>query len=269
MSSIFEFNDYKHYVNTWLEQQPKGGRGLLSQIAKELGIHTTLLSHTLRGEKHLNSEQGILLAEYMGLSEAETHFLLLLIQRDRAGNTKLQQKYQKDILQIRADSKDVSKRVLTHTQLTETQKAQFYSSWLYSAIRQLSSIPHYQSRAKLGSAFDIKKEEFNTALKFLLETELCVEKDNRIDIGPANTHIEATSPFVFLHHKNWRIKALEKHNNLSADELMYSAPFTISEEDFAYVREELVRFIQSLIKTVGKTKNERLACFNADLFFVK
>lgn len=269
MKNIYEFNDYKEFVNYWLEIQPKAGRGLLSQIAKELGIHTTLLSHTLRGDKHLNSEQGILLADYLGLSENECHFFLLLIQRDRAGNIKLKQKYEKDILQIRTELKDVSKRVLTHAKLTETQKAQFYSSWIYAAIRQLSSIPEYQTRAKLAGAFEIKKDELNRVLNFLLEAGLCVEKDNRLLIGPANTHIETSSPYVFSHHKNWRLKGFEKHNNLSPEELMYSAPFTISEKDFAHIREEVIKLIQNLVTTVGKTKNERLACFSVDLFYLK
>ncbi len=33
--------------------------------------------------------------------------------------------------------------------------------------------------------------------------------------------------------------------------------------------EEVIKLIQKLISTAGKTRNERLACLNVDLFFVK
>ncbi len=269
MKAIFEFNDYKEFANEWLELQPKGGRGLLSQIARELSIHTTLLSHTLRGDKNLTSEQAILLAEFIGLQQLETDFFLLLVQRDRAGNLKLKQKYENDIRKIKSDSQEVSKRVVSNVELTDVQQAQFYSSWLYPAIRQLSSLPNYQNAIELLQAFNVKKDEFHRVLKFLIESDLCIEKNGKIKIGPSNTHINSKSPFVFQHHKNWRIKAFEKHNNLLPEELMYTAPFTISNKDFETFREEVVKLIQKLIKTAEKTTGERLACLNIDLFFVK
>lgn len=123
--------------------------------------------------------------------------------------------------------------------------------------------------ASLGQAFDLKREELNRILGFLIETGLCVERGSKVEIGPANTHVESHSPFVFQHHKNWRIKALEKHNRLDVDDLMYTAPFTISEKDLASFREEAIKLIQKLVKVAGRTTNERLACLNLDLFLLK
>ncbi len=243
--------------------------GLLGQIAKELGIHTTLLSHTLRGDKNLTPEQAILLAEFMNLPTTESDYFLLLVQIERAGNFKLKQKYQRDLNKIKFEAKEISRRVKSNMELSEEEKAQFYSSWLYSGIRQLTSIEGYNTPGDLSRAFNIKKEEFNRVLEFLLETGLCKERSGKIKIGPSNTHIDSKSPYVFQHHKNWRIKAFEKHNNLLPEELMYTAPFTMSNKDFESLREEVIKLIQKLISTSEKTKNERLACLNIDLFFVK
>jgi uncharacterized protein (TIGR02147 family) len=269
MKNIFDYNDYKAYVNIWIQEQPRKGRGLLSEIARSLGIHTTLLSHTLRGDKDLTPEQAIQLADFISLPNLEADYFLLLVLRDRAGNTRLKEKYKKDLDKMKADAREVSSRVTIHQELNKEQQAQFYSSWIYTAIRQLTSIGQFTSPLELSRAFDIKKDEFNRVIHFLLETGLCKQQNGKIMIGPANTHVDSKSPFVFQHHKNWRIKALEKHNNLLPEELMYTAPFTISQKDFEFLREEVIQLIQKLIKTADKTKNEHLACLNIDLFFVK
>lgn len=70
---------------------------------------------------------------------------------------------------------------------------------------------------------------------------LCIESGNQIKIGSNSTHLAAQSPFIFNHHKNWRIKGLEWHNNLSSDELMYTAPSTVSIDDFLLFLEKVVQ----------------------------
>lgn len=109
----------------------------------------------------------------------------------------------------------------------------------------------------------------NRVIDFLVTTGLCVESGNHVKIGPNKTHLESQSPFIFNHHKNWRLKGFEKHNNLSANDLMYTAPFTVSQKDFLLFREKLVQLIEQLVKMAGDTQSELLACFNADLFVLQ
>lgn len=267
--SIYKAAHYKSFINDWLENQPGRGRGLLTKIAAEIGIHTTLLSHTIRGEKHLTVEQALHLAEFIGLNEQEADCFLLLVQIERAGTARLKNKFKRDLERLRSKSSEIVNRVPTSTAMTEEKKSVFYSSWLYSALRQITCLEKYQTREALLSAFPVSREELNRALDFLLQTGLCREDKKKIVIGPAKTHLEAKSPFVYMHHKNWRLKGMEKHGNLSPEELMYSAPFTISQEDFEAFREQIVKLIESLVRTTDQTKSERLACFNVDLFYVK
>lgn len=266
---IYEFNNYKEYLNNWISIQPNGGHGILSKLAKELNVHTTLLSHTIRGEKDLTIEQAYSIGEFIGLGEDESDYFILLVQIERAGHHGLKNKLRKDLKKMKSKSQNIVTRVRTDMSLSTSEKAEFYSSWLYSAIRQLASIEQFQSRSALMGAFDIRRDELNRTLDFLIKTGLCVAADENVKIGPSNTHLEAQSPFVYNHHKNWRLKAIEKHNNMSNEDLMYTAPFTISNSDFGLLREKIIQFIEQFIKTADKTKNERLACLNIDLFFVK
>src|SRR5687767_2717599 len=54
------------------------------KLARAVKIQSSYLSSTLVGRVELNADQLFVIARYFGLSEAETDFLLLLRERDRA-----------------------------------------------------------------------------------------------------------------------------------------------------------------------------------------
>ena len=109
----------------------------------------------------------------------------------------------------------------------------------------------------------MKDEEGN-----MVVTKLAEETLQQLAVLTGGTYVRASNQSVGLDEILKRIKAMEKHNNLLPEELMYTAPFTISNKDFEFLREEVIQLIQKLIATADKTKNERLACLNIDLFFV-
>ncbi len=205
----------------------------------------------------------------MGLNEAESDYFILLVQIQRAGTQSLKRKFERDLQKIKTKSQDIATRVAVDARLSDSDAAQFYSSWLYAAVRQLSSIPEFQNRSRLLEKYNIKKDELNRVVDFLISTNLCIEKSGKVLIGPNKTHLDSKSPLVYLHHKNWRLKGIEKHNNLNENELMYSAPFTVSANDFLLFREKIVQLIQELVEITDSSKPETLACFNADLFFIE
>jgi hypothetical protein len=52
------------------------------------------------------------------------------------------------------------------------------------------------------------------------------------------THIEDSSPLVARHHRNWRIKAMERHPVMKPKtELAYTAPMTLAESDVLKIRD--------------------------------
>ncbi len=57
---------------------------------------------------------------------------------------------------------------------------------------------------------------------------------------------------------------MERHGHLEHEELAFSAPLTISEKDATKFKNELVKLIEKLGKTVGDSKSEKLMCLNID-----
>jgi uncharacterized protein (TIGR02147 family) len=263
---IFEFNDYKKYVEKRVSQMPKGGRGETQKIAKYLRMHSTRLSHVFRGQDHLTLEQGLDLCRYFGLNDLESEYFLALLQEAKAGSAHLQVFFRKKRQQIIEKSRQLSERVPGEHKLTDAEKALFYSNWYYSAIRLLCSLPGNHNVDSIAERFGLPRGRVSESLQFLLKQYLCVEKDGRLHMGPKSTHLEASSPIVTRLHSNWRIKAMEKHPALSPQELAFTSPMSIARKDAEKMREILVQAIERAVAFADTDAPDSLYCINVDLF---
>lgn len=268
--SIFEFTDYRPYVLERIKKLPKGGRGEFLKIANALGMHTSSISQVFKGQKRLTLEQGSRLAEHLGFSDLESDYLLNLLEKERAGTKDLEARIEKRLKKIREMASQLVNRTQRDLVLSEENKALFYSSWFYSAIRLATDIEGLQTIEALSEHFSLRPELTNQVLQFLIACGLCVEKDGLYKMGPKRTHLEATSPLISRHHMNWRMKAVERSTKLEHDdELQVSSPIVLSKKDALHVRDLLMTQVQEILKKAGPSPSETLYCLNVDWFKIK
>ena len=98
---------------------------------------------------------------------------------------------------------------------------------------------------------------------------MIVEKNGTFSSGPVATHLEKKSPHLIKHHTNWRLKAIQYAEQLSDQELMYSANISVSRKDFEIIREEFMAMIQKFVNIVKDSPAEDIAQFNLDFFWIK
>lgn len=268
MVSIYNFDDAKSFLMAHFQALPKRGRGQALRLAQHLRVHTTLVSQVLGGRKVFTLEQAADVAEFVGLTEPEGEFLLLLVQRERAGGAALREALGRQIRQRREAAKQLVARLKSDVKLKEEERAVFYSDWVFSAVRQLSAIPGFDSTEKIADYLGLSRARVKEVVDFLLATGLCVERSGRLAVGPQSTHLEASSPWVRVHHGNWRQKAMERVNDGKPSQLHYSAPMTLSARDAARLREMIVKFLESVDKLVEPSPSEELHCLNIDWFRV-
>jgi transcriptional regulator with XRE-family HTH domain len=87
--TIFEFDDYKKFVDSRIKDYPSGGRGVFKLMAEAMKVPRSTLSQVFNGERDLTFEQAIDLAGFLELSSLETDFFMALVERSRAGNPRL------------------------------------------------------------------------------------------------------------------------------------------------------------------------------------
>lgn len=270
MTSIFTFERYKDFLRERLKAMPKEGRGEIGKIAKMLSMHPTRVSQVLNSHVNLTMEQAASLTSYLGLAGSETEFFLALVQFERAGTEELKKISRATLERLRNQAKELKHRVPKDITLTDDQKAVFYSSWMYSAIRLATSIESLQSLDALANHFDLPRDRVRGILDFLLASGLVVEKSGQLGIGPQTTHLEKGSPLSLRHHSNWRLKAITRHERLTDSEIVYTCPVSIRREDQAEIRELIMQTIERFLKkVVASDPADTLACLNIDWFNVE
>lgn len=266
---IFEFIDYKKFAKKSFEKMPKRGHGQLGKLAKYMNVHSTFISQVFNGDKALNPEQGLLVAEFLGLNPLETQYLIKLIQKDRAGSEKYKNILQKEINELQDKARKISNRLTEVRSLRDEQKAIFYSDWYYSAIRLQVDIDGYQDLESISNHFGLPRQLAGEILDFLQSANLVERDGEKLKVGPSRTHLEPDSPFIKLHHLNWRQKALENIKSADISKLHYSAPMTLSKSDYEVVRKKIVKLIEEIGRVVDPSPPEELVCLNIDWFKVK
>lgn len=266
--NIFEQENYKEALKLYIRSKAKVPRGIFKNLANHLGVHATLVSQILAGTKDFTEEQIFSVCEFLGISKLESQYLWILVQIERAGSHKLRAHYLELKDQLRKQALQITNRVQKTHNLSEQEKAVFYSSWIYSAIHLFTSLNRDVRFEDVRQRFNLPAMKTRELLDFLVQIQLVIEHNGIFKPGPILTHLEKNSPFIFKHHTNWRLKAIQAAESITDQELMYSATISISKNDFTLLREEMAQVIQKFVNTVKDSPAEEIAQFNLDLFWL-
>lgn len=270
--TIFEFEDYKKFVDARIKDYPSGGRGVFKLMAEAMKVPRSTLSQVFNGDRDLTFEQAIDLAGFLELSVLETEFFMALVERSRAGNARLRAFAEKKIETLREKSKTLSGRIVKKIYVTDKEKNAFYSEWYYSAIRLLCSVPELDSVPALSAHLGLPLGRTKQVMEFLLGCGLIVQEKNGYKIGPSSTHIGNEDPLVFRHHQNWRQQAIRRFTEypyLEDDELCFTMPCTTDPDTMAKLRKSLLDAIVKITEQIDASKEAHLAFMNIDLLRVK
>ncbi len=135
--------------------------------------------------------------------------------------------------------------------------------WLFTSVGDGQKIDDVVERLSISRA--------NAAeiLSFLKNVQLCTEVDGKFKMKSQHLHLEFGSAFLARHHSNWRLKSLQRIEDLTDQEMMFTSPFSISKKDFLRIREELMKLIKSTSEVIKNSPAEDIACLNLELFWIK
>ncbi len=267
MITAFDYDEYKRCVNSWIERQPKSGHGQLRKLAAHLGINSVVMSQVFRGDRDLTLEQALGVTKFMGLSDLERDYFLLLVQKGRAGSHELKAVLQTQIEGMRTTVQALKNRV-KHQKFSEEERATFYSQWYYSAVRLGTSIPNMNTVSAIADLVEVDRAVVAKVMQFLLKNKLVVEENGKLTLGPQVTHVGHDSPFVNRHHTNWRLKALQALENVNETDLFYTGPMALSREAETAIRKLLIGLVENTTKKAVASDSETLRCLNIDWFGV-
>ena len=200
----------------------------------------------------------------MGLSSLETDYFLKLVQFERAGSESLKLLFKRHLKQLQTQSSEVKSHVPEAEILSDSDRAIFYSSWQYSLVRLLTSLPEFKTKEKMASHLGVSLSRIQEILDFLTSRNLCKEIKGHFHRTEKNTHIEAGSALAIRHHQNWRVKSLELQEKMNKEDLAFTAPVSISKNDSEKVRKILLNAISEIAKLIQSSPEEEVVYLGID-----
>ena len=264
--SIYEYKDYKRFIIDWMEQGPQKGRGLRKQLAEAMGCQTAFVTHVLSGDYHLSPEQTEAAARWMGLSDLDSEFLLLLVMYRRAGTKSLENMLRRQISERREQQTDLKKRVAIQESLSLEDQMTYYGSWHYAALHMALMNPTLRTIEGLQKYFQLPTTKILSVLDFLLKCGLIKNDKGQFKVAKPVLHLEFNSVLMSQHHTSWRLKSIEAIGSKSHENLHYSGVISLSKEDYEWVRERLSQLLKDIIDKIKESPDEQLACLNFDWF---
>ncbi len=265
--SIFSFFDYKRFLDASLKAKPRYGRGQLSALAKHMNMTSAQMSHVMRGDRDLTFEQALRATKFLGLNHTESQFFIEMVMFARAATQDLREFSKSRLESLKAEGLKLKNQVPQARELSDSEKARFYSSWIYSAVRLLSSVRPIVIEDVIA-IFHVERERASAVLNFLIETGLCLDTPDGTRMGSRTTFVPKNSPFIFKHHANWRAKALESAEAVTDGDLFFTSPVSLSNSDFEKLKIQITELIKSFSSTVKDSPEEAVACLNIDFFKV-
>ncbi len=263
---IFEYSDYKSYVLDLVAAYPKEGRGVFGKLAKALNVSSVLISQIFKGDKDLQIDHTIPLCKFFVLNELETEYFVALVSRKRAGNKELRHFYEQQIFQIQNKALNLKNHLNNNNEVSDEAKTEFYSTWIYAAIRNSCALPEVQTIDDLAELYRLPLNVLEEKVQFLLKNNLIAEGEEGLKLGIGSTHIPKESSLVHSHRKNWRLKAIDSFSNNDPEDLFFVAPMVISEDLAIKLRADLVDLIKGLYRDAPEGDPEVTCCLNIDLF---
>lgn len=242
-------------------------RGVKSSLAKYINCQPSYLSQVLNGRTQLTLEQGTDTADFFQLPELDKDYFMLLLQKERAGHTRLEKYYADKMQKILDKKNNLAQRLKEEAQgISQEAAEKYYSSWHYLAVHILTSIPSFDNTKKISEHLGLTLNKTEQILQFLVQHDFVNLKDNKYIIGSRHIHLEKDNPLNYHHQMNWRLQALDKVKSKDLSEINYAGVYSLSKADADHIKENIIKLIKSNLKIVAPSKEEVMYCTIIDFF---
>jgi uncharacterized protein (TIGR02147 family) len=268
--SIYNFQNYKPYLLAWIRNRPHRGRGTKLALAEACRCQSAYISRVLHGSAHFSLEHAEGVNRYLGHSEEERHYFLLMIQKERAGLPTLERYFAGQMEQIQQKRLVLKDRFQVKMDLSAEDQVTYYSAWFYAAAHILTTVPRFKTKEAIASQLGLSLQKTGEVLEFLSSTGLVKEDGGLYSIGNARIHLGNDSGLISKHHTNWRLQALQSldrddHTQKNED-LHYTSIVSLSESDFRELKAKWIEEIEHFNTVVKESPEETLACLTLDFF---
>ncbi len=261
----YSFDNYREVLKKFLNADEKM-RGMQARLSECLRCQSPFISHVLAGRNDFSLEQAEAAARFFSFSDDETEYFLELLSFNRAATVDLKTHFRKKLDRLRKEHFELQKRVKLDQKISFEEQARYYQSWEVAAIHIAVTIPQLQYPHKISEKLGIKETKVTKILQFLESKNFVKKSGTRYLPQNYQLHLGKSSPFLYQHHRNWRLASIDYLDTSYPNDVRYSGTFSCSKKDLPWFQEELTLLIQKFLERAKVSSEEHLCGLCLDFF---
>jgi uncharacterized protein (TIGR02147 family) len=266
MPNIFDFTDYREFIQSWHVASKKSRPKMTYRIiAEALGFNSAAhVLMVLKGKAHLTQEHAMRLATLMKLNKKETKYLIEIINYNQHRSVNDKKLYLKKMARLNK----------TGTVLLKPDQYEYYQKWYYSVIHEILSFypfkDDYKDLAKMVIPAISQREAAQAVA--LLERLAFIKKEDDGSYTCQNPGISAYAEGHSLILSSYADAMINQGRlalqNLPGDERSVSwAGISMSKATFEKAKEEAREFRKRIIAMAQQDQSpDRAYHFNMQIF---
>lgn len=259
--SIFDFNDYKLYLNVKINSLSVNGRGVKKRIAEHLSCQSTYISQVFKGKKHFTLEQAIKLNTFLDHSEVEGKLFLLLVQQARSGSNELREFFVEQISDFKQKHKDSSSE--SNLLVGQQNYDLCFESWYHSVIYAILNFDDCKTVNGISKRLGFDEKIVSIILNEFIEAKLVSIVDGQYEKMTEKVNVGEKNIQKF--HNFWRGYALKNPEEGFENDYKRTLVLTLSDEDDVKVREVIKDTFKKIHNIANNSsKNETAKCLILD-----
>ena len=258
MKSIFEYNDYRLYLQDYLDERKRYEKFSWRMFCREAGFSSPNFLKLVRdGAWNLSKVKSGQVAKAMGLVEYEEEYFRQLVIFGNAEDENVKNEALAEMQRIASEHK---------ARVIDKDALQYYESWKYPVIRELAPLmPGGNPRDIAEECKEyVSAEEVRDILDFLVDAGFLKKEGNKVYSQTDQTVIgskDALSKAIRAMHKEMAGMALRAVDRYSADERFFTG-ITVGVDEVAY--DKIVDIIKDsckrIVAVVGANKKTNQVC---------
>jgi uncharacterized protein (TIGR02147 family) len=262
---IYRFFNYRDYLAACFPSKGEG-RGERKRLAEFLGCQPGFISLVFSGKSDFSLEHAMQVCDFLHLNNEERNYLLLLIQKDRAGSVSLRKHFENQIKDIQKDRKEIKSRIATTHTLTTEEQLLYYEGWLFTAIHMCTLVPRLRTPAAMKEYLGIPITQVKEALETLLKLGLVSLAGGQYFSTQKRIHLSEQGLTLKKHHSNWRLQSISSLDRKQSEDLHYTSIMSISKSAAEEIKQIILKSIQSCEPVIKAAKDECVVALTIDLF---
>jgi uncharacterized protein (TIGR02147 family) len=265
ITRLLDAKDYRSFLLEVVAEEGKE-RGYRKRLADQAGCQPAYLSQVLKGNVELTPEQAERLCGFWQLGDAEGEIFLTLVLLGRAGSPGLRQRLQRNLETLKEQWKKSDATFLQPDLSASDRALLYYSRWTYSAVHVLLTVPNLRTVEALTKHLNLEKNEILEALNRLEQIGLAEKDGTKWKVKQMSLHAPQGAAAADIHHRNWRVRAMERSEAGGGTAVRYTSVHTLSAADLGRVREILDKAIRETREVIEPSPEEKGACLLVDYF---